>query len=191
MTIMTLPQNYILCYFQIMDPQASPTTINLVLLMAGLVLIQTTVLIITLFLMRQQLESLNQKLQQLSDTTSHRFEFFHRILDVAETALGNLPDLEDATKQKLEIFTKTTQKIDQNVAQIISTLRSEMTNTSNLINTALNNFSRQTFRLHKFLVNPPILFSSLLKSLITTLKQKLSQKKRPSETGSKDSELFI
>jgi len=188
---MTLPQNYILCYFQIMDPQASPTAINLVLLMAGLVLIQTTVLIITLFLMRQQLESLNQKLQQLSDTTSHRFEFFHRILDVAETALGNLPDLEDATKQKLEIFTKTTQKIDQNVAQIISTLRSEMTNTANLINTALNNFSRQTFRLHKFLVNPPILFSSLLKSLITTLKQKLSQKKRPSETGSKDSELFI
>ena len=117
---MTLPQNYILCYFQIMDPQASPTAINLVLLMAGLVLIQTTVLIITLFLMRQQLESLNQKLQQLSDTTSHRFEFFHRILDVAETALGNLPDLEDVTKQKLETFTKTTQKIDQNVAQIIS-----------------------------------------------------------------------
>ena len=174
-----------------MSQQASPIVVSLVLLMAGLVLIQTTVLIVTLFLMRQHLESLNQKLQRLSDTTSRRFDFFHRILDVAETALGNLSNLEVVAKQKLETLTKTTKKIDQNVAKIINTLRSEMTNTSDLINTVLNNFSRQTFRLHKFLVNPPILFSSLVQSITMTLKHKLSQEKRPSKAHSTDSELFI
>ncbi len=165
--------------------------ITLVLLMAGLVLIQAAMLIVTLFLTRQRLESLNQQLQTLSDTASRGLKLSHRVLDVVETALENLPTLEDVTKRNLETLTETTQKIDRSIAQATDTLRSEVAQASDVVDTTLSRFSRLTFRLHQILVDPAVRLSSLFQSGVAALRRRLSHQQRPPDSHSPDKEIFI
>ena len=165
--------------------------ITLVLVMAGLVLIQAVMLIVTLFLTRQRLESLNQQLQIVSDTASRGLKLSHRVLDVVETALENLPTLEDVTDRKLEALAETTQKMDRNIAQATETLRSEVAQASDVVDTTLNEFSRQTFRLHQVLVDPAMRLSSLFQSGVAALRRMLSHQQKPPDSHSPNKELFI
>ena len=165
--------------------------ITLVLVMAGFVLIQAVMLIVTLLLTQQRLESLNQQLQTLSDTADRGLKLSHRVLDVVETALENLPTLEDVTKRKLETLTEATQKMDRSIAQTAATVRSEVAQASDVVDTTLSRFSLQTFRLHQVLVDPAVRLSSLFQSGVAVLRRVLSHQQRPPDSHSPDKEIFI
>lgn len=165
--------------------------ITLVLVMAGLVLIQAVMLIVTLLLSRQRLESLNQQLQTLSDTADRGLKLSHRVLDVVETALENLPTLEDVTQRNLETLTEATQKMDRSIAQTTDTLRSGVAQASDVVDATLSRFSLQTFHLHQVLVDPAMRLSSLFQSGVAALRRGLSHRQSPPDSHSSDKEIFI
>ena len=150
-------------------------TIVAVLLIAGLMIVQSLLLVLVTTQLARKLDSLDRRLSGLSDFADKGLKIPHRILDVAEEIVQKLPRAEDLTDQALTRLTDATEKVDQVVARKIERLHMQAREKCEHLDGVLSRFSQETFKLHSIFLNPAMRLSALVQAGVVTLKRLLSR----------------
>ncbi len=175
-----------------MNSGSSPLVTTLVLIMAGLVIIQTFQLIIMFLQVKRGLQTLETRLQTLSRQVSTGLTSAGQVLEKLEPIGPTLADLEKIIALGLDILVELARKGDEVVADRLSFLRSQSHQASQILAKLLNQFSKKTFELNHMVVHHAFQASAIIRAVRAALTRLTSpDRTRSPATYVPDQEIFI
>ena len=163
----------------------------LIFVMAGLIIVETIILVVTSFSLSRQLQHLDQNLRLLCNRSAQGLAFAQRVITSIEEGTPALAHVEDKVEKQLSTLVETTESANQALGRSLDLLRFETGEARGHMDNALSQFSQQTFRLHRLLRHPAMRASEIVNAGLKILKQTLSREaKSPASYGS-DKETFI
>ena len=170
----------------------SPLVVTLVLIMAGLVVIQTLQLMVMFFLVKRSLQALEKRLQSLSQQVSTGLTSARQVLERLEPVESTLADMERTVSLGLDLLVELARKGDKVVAGRLVLLRSQSYQASQVLDKLLNRFSKKTFGFHRAVVHSAFHASTFIRAVRTTLARLTSRDRaRSPATYVPDQEIFI
>ena len=163
----------------------------LVLIMAGLIIVETIILVVTTLSLSKQLQDLDQNLRVLSQRSAQGLAFARRVITAIEEGIPELAQVEDTVEKHLSTLVETTNTADQALGRSLDLLRFETGEARGEIDTTLSKFSQQTFRLHRLLLHPAMRASEIVHAGVKILKQTLSREAKSPASYEPDKETFI
>jgi len=163
----------------------------LVLIMAGLIILETIILVVTTLSLSKQLQDLDQKLRVFSQRSAQGLAFARRVITAIEEGTPELAQVEDTVEKQLSTLVKTTKTANQALGRSLDLLRFETGEAQGKMDTALSKFSQQTFRLHRLLLHPAMRASEIVHAGVKILKQTLSRETKSPASYGPDTETFI
>ena len=163
----------------------------LVLIMVGLIIVETIILVVTTLSLSKQLQILDQNLRVLSQRSAQGLDFARRVITAIEKGTPELAQVEDTVEKQLSTLVETTQTANQALGHNLDLLRFKTAETRGEMDTTLGKFSQQTFRLHRLLLHPAMRASEIVHAGVKILKQTLSREAKSPASYGPDKETFI
>ena len=163
----------------------------LVLIMAGLIIVETIILVVTTLTLSKQIQDLDQNLHVLTQRSAQGLAFARRVITAIEEGTPQLAQVEDAAEKQLSTLVETTKTADQALGRGLDLLRFETGEARGQVDTVLSKFSQQTFRLHRLLIHPAMRASEIVHAGVRALKQTLSREAKSPASYGPDKETFI
>ncbi len=163
----------------------------LVLLMAGLIIVETIILVATTLSLSKQLQHLDQNLRVLTQRSAQGLAFAQRVIAAIEEGIPELSKVGDTVETQLSTLVETTETADQALGRSLDLLRFETGEARGELDNALSKFSHQTFKLHRLLVHPAMRASEIVHAGVKILKQSLSREAKSPASYGPDKETFI
>lgn len=163
----------------------------LVFLMGGILLVQTALLVVTLFKMLKSLQQLDHKLVLFAEKSLSGWKLTDHLLSTIENSLGRLPEIEKAVCAGLEDFTGLLEKGNKTLALRIDSIRDQLERTGEFTDAALKKFSEQTVRVHRALIDPSVRLSTIIRIGVGALKRTVSREDSSQDSYSSDKELLV
>jgi len=163
----------------------------LVLIMAGLIIVETIILVVTTLSLSKQIQDLDQNFRVLSRRSAEGMAFARRVITAIEEGTPELAKVEGTVEQQLSTLMETTKTADQALGRSLDLLRFETGKAQGEVDATLNKFSQQTFRLHRLLLHPAMRASEIVHAGVTILKQTLSREAKSPASYGPDKETFI
>jgi hypothetical protein len=163
----------------------------LIFIMAGLIMVETIILVATTFSLGRQLQNLDQNLQVLSRRSAQGMAFAQRVISAIEEGTPEFSKVEDTVEEQLSSLMETTESANQAFGRSLDLLRLETGEARGEMDAALNSFSQQTFRLHRLVLHPAMRASEIVHAGVKILKQTLSRQARSPTAYGPDKETFI
>ncbi len=163
----------------------------LVLIMAGLIIVETIILVVTTLSLSKQLQDLDQNLRVLSQRSVQGLAFARRVITTIEKGIPELAQVENTTEKQLSRLVETTKTANQALGRSLDLLRFQTGEARSEMDVALSKFSQQTFRLHRLLLHPAMRASKIVHASIKILKQTLSREAKSPASYVPDKETFI
>jgi hypothetical protein len=159
--------------------------------MAGLIIVETIILVVTTLSLSKQLQILDQNLRVLSQRSAQGLDFARRVITAIEKGTPELAQVEDTVEKQLSTLVETTQTANQALGHNLDLLRFKAGETRGEMDTTLGKFSQQTFRLHRLLLHPAMRASEIVHAGVKILKQTLSREAKSPASYGPDKETFI
>lgn len=163
----------------------------LVYIMAGLIIVETIILVATTLTLSKQLQNLDQNLRVLSNRSTQGLAFARRVISAIEESTPELSQVGDTVEKQLATLVKTTEAANRSLGRSLDYLRYEAGEARNEMDDALSKFSNQTFRLHRLLLHPAMRASKIVHAGVKILKQSLSREAKSPASYGPDRETFI
>ncbi len=163
----------------------------LVFIMAGLIIVETIILVITTLSLSKQIQDLDQNLRVLSQRSTQGLAFARRVITAIEEGTPALAQVEDTVEKQLSTLVEATKTADQALGRSLDLLRFETGEARDEVDNALGKFSQQTFRLHRLLLHPAMRASEIVHAGVKILKQTLSKEAKSPASYGPDKENFI
>ncbi len=174
-----------------MTIQNLPLVNILILIMAGLIIVETIILVVTTLSLSKQIQDLDQNLRVLSQRSAQGLAFARRVITAIEEGIPELARVEDTVEKQLSSLVKTTKTADQALGRSLDLLRFKTGEARGEVDTTLSKFSQQTFRLHRLLLHPAMRISEIVHAGVKILKQTLSREAKSPASHGPDKETFI
>ncbi len=163
----------------------------LIFIMAGLIIVETIILVVTSFTLSRQLQNLDQNLKVLSQRSAQGMAFAQRVIAAIEEGTPEFSKVESTVENQLATLMETTETADQAFGRSLDLLRFETGEARGEVDAALSKFTQQTFRLHRMVLHPAIRASEIVHAGIKILKQTLSKEAKSPASYGPDKETFI
>jgi len=163
----------------------------LVLIMAGLIIMETIILVVTTLSLSKQIQDLDQNLRVFSKRSAQGLAFARRVITAIEEGTPELAQVENTAEKQLSTLVETTKTANQALGRSLDLLRLETGKAQGEMDTALSKFSQQTFRLHRLLLHPAMRASEIVHAGVKILKQTLSKEAKSPASYRPDKENFI
>ncbi len=163
----------------------------LVLIMAGLIIVETIILAVTTLKLSKQIQDLDQNLRVLSQRSARGLAFARRVITAIEEGTPELAQVETTVDKQLSTLVETTKTADQALGRSLDLMRFQTGEARAEVDTALSRFSQQTFKLHRLLLHPAMQASEIVHAGIKVLKQTLSRETKSPSSYGPDKETFI
>ena len=163
----------------------------LVWVMAGLIIVQTVLLVVANLHIVQNLQNLDQGLRFLSEQSAKGLALAHRALNVIEKVLPKLPEAEEVMEKKMKDIVETTQKVDRAVSRVVDLIRYQMGGVDSGLDTFLSRLSQQIYRVHQAVLHPSLRLATIVRSGINVLKRTLLREDESPASHQPDEETFV
>ena len=163
----------------------------LIFIMAGLIMVETIILVVTTFSLGRQLQNLDQNLKVLSRRSSQGMAFAQRVISAIEEGTPEFSKVEDTVEEQLSTLMKTTETANQAMGRSLDLLRFETGEARGEVDAVLGRFTQQTFRLHRLVLHPAMRASEIVHAGVKILKQTLSKQAKSPAVYGPDKETFI
>jgi len=163
----------------------------LVLIMAGLIVVETIILVVTTLSLSKQIQDLDQNLHVLSQRSAQGLAYARRVITALEEGTPELAQVETTVEKQLSTIVETAKTADQALGRSLDLLRFETGEARGQVDTALSRFSQQTFRLHRMLIHPAMRASEIVHAGVKVLKKTLSREAKSPASYGPDKETFI
>jgi hypothetical protein len=163
----------------------------LIFIMAGLIIVETIILLVTAFTLSRQLQNLDQNLKVLSQRSAQGMAFAQRVIAAIAEGTPEFSQVEATVEEQLSTLMETTETANQAMGRSLDLLRFETGEARGEMDTALGRFSQQTFRLHRMVLHPAMRASEIVHAGVKILKQTLSKEAKSPASFGPDKETFI
>jgi len=163
----------------------------LVFIMAGLIIVETIMLVVTTLTLSKQLQDLDQNLHVLSQRSAQGMAFARQVITAIEESVPELAHVEDTVEKQLSALTANTETANQALGRNLDLLRFQAGEARAEMDATLGKFSQQTFRLHRLLLHPAMRASEIVHAGVKILKQTLSREAKSPASYGPDKETFI
>ena len=163
----------------------------LIFIMAGLIIVETIILVVTTFSLSSQLQHLDQNLKVLAQRSAQGMAFAQRVIAAIEEGTPAFSKVESTVEDQLSTLMKNTETANQAFGRSLDLLRFETGEARGEMDTALTKFSQQTFRLHRMVLHPAMRASEIVHAGIKILKQTLAKEVKSPASYGPDKETFI
>ena len=163
----------------------------LVFIMAGLIIVETIILVVTTFTLSRLLQDLDQNMRVLSQRSAKGMAFARQVITAIEESTPELAQVGDTVEKQLSTLAANTETANQALGRSLDLLRFKTGEARGEMDVALGKFSQQTFRLHRLLLHPAMRASEIVHAGIKILKQTLSREAKSPASYGPDRETFI
>jgi hypothetical protein len=161
-----------------------------VLLLALLMLLNSMVVFILFWSAGKHLQASQPTISSLMARVVSGTTALRQLLSHVEAVPAKLAALGGETPPLLVSLADIVRTVDKSVERFVDRSRSYLHDFDRTVDTALSNFSTQTFRVHRAVIHPAIRFSTLLRS-INVVASRLFRDEEPPASHSPDQEIFI
>ena len=167
----------------------NPFLVNiLVWIMAGLILVQTTLLVLTNFIVRQTIRNIDQSLHSFSQQSVKGMKMIHRGIDVIKEVLPRLPSVQEAIERNVEAVVQTTQTVSRAMSRGVDLARYQAAETENGVNSLLSILSQQVYKAHVAVSHPSLRLATIIRTGIDLFKRTVLQPDQPPASHQPDDE---
>ena len=163
----------------------------LILIMAGLIIVETIILAVTTLSLSRQLQNLDQNLKVLSQRSAQGLDFAKRVIAAIEEGTPEFSKVEATVEKQLSTLVETTETASHELGRSLDLLRFQTGEARGEVDAALSKFEQQTFRLHRLVLHPAMRASEIVHAGIKILKQTLSREAKSPASYGPDKETFI
>ena len=164
----------------------------LVWIMAGLILVQTALLMVTNVIVRQKIRDVDRTLQSFSQQSVKGMKMMDQAFDVIEDVLPKLPAAQEAIERNVDALVETTQTVSRAMSRGVDLVRYQAAETENGVDTLLSTLSQQIYQAHEAVSHPSLRLATIVRSGLDILKRTLLQEDRPPASHQpEDDEKFV
>ncbi len=163
-----------------------------VIAMAGLVIFQAIVYLIFSLMFSSNLKKLRQQVPLVVRRVEHTLRLTSGILTQIQSASRGLAVAQERLSLELGRIGSAIQQADGTTQQALAVLRDNLAPVSRQVDRVLSQLSRQTFRVHRAILEPALEVSAVMRAVLATLTRLLSTSDRVrSRDATPDEEIFI
>jgi len=171
----------------------NPFLVNLLVwIMAGLILAQTALLVMTNFIVRHKIRNVDQSLQSFSQQSVKGMKIIHQGIDVVEEVLPRLPVAQEAIERNVEAVVQATQTVSRAMSRGVDLARYQAAETENGVDSVLSILSQQVYKAHEAVSHPSLRLATIIRTGIDLLKRTVLQPDYPPASHQpEDEENFV
>jgi hypothetical protein len=164
----------------------------LVWIMAGLVLVQTAMLVVTNVIVRQKVRDIDRGLQSFSQQSVKGMQMISQAIDGVEEVLPRLPEAQKTIERNLDALVETTQTVSRAVGRGVDLARYQVAEADNGADALLSTLSQRIFKAHQSMSHPSLRLATIIRSGMGILKQTwLKEDRSPASHPPEDEENFV
>ena len=171
----------------------NPFLVNiLVWIMAGLILVQTALLVLTNFMVRQKIRNIDQSLHSFSQQSVKGMKMIDRGIDVVEEVLPRLSAVQEAIERNVDAVVQATQTVSRAMSRGVDLARYQAAETENGVDNLLSILSQQIYKAHEVVSHPSLRLATIIRTGINVLKRTVFQPDQsPASHPPDDEEKFV
>ena len=160
--------------------------------MAGLILVQTALLVVTNLIVRQKIRDVDQVVQSFSQQAVKGTKMIYQAIDGVEEVLTRLPAAQEAIERNVEALVRATQTVSRAMSRGVDLVRYQAAEAENGVDTPLSTLSQQIYKAHETVSHPSRRLATVVRSAIDVLKRTLLQEDRsPASHPPEDEDKFV
>ena len=171
----------------------NPFLVNiLVWIVAGLILVQTALLVLTNFMVRQKIRNIDQSLHSFSQQSVKGMKMIHRGIDVVEEVLPRLPAVQETIERNVDAVIQATQTVSRAMSRGVDLARYQAAETENGVDNLLSILSQQIYKAHEAVSHPSLRLATIIRTGFDVLKRTVLQPDQsPASHPPDDEEKFV
>ncbi len=163
-----------------------------VIAMAGLVIFQAVVYLIFSLVFSRNLKKLREQVPLVARRIEDTLKLTSGILTQIQSVARGVAVAQEKFSLELSRISSAIQQADHTTQQALAILRNNLTPVSSQVDRVLSQLSRQTFRVHRAILEPALEVSAVMRAVLATLTRLLSTPVRGrSRAVTPDEESFI
>ena len=163
-----------------------------VIIMAGLVLFQAIVYFIFSLTFSRNLKKLREYVPLVARRVEDALKLTSGILTQIQSLARGVAVAQESLSLELTRIGSAIQQVDRTTQHTIAVLRDNLSPISGQVDKVLSQLSRQTFRVHRAILEPALEVSAVMRAVLATLTGLLSASSRGrSMESAPDDEIFI
>lgn len=162
-----------------------------VLVLAGLILIQSLVVTLLVVWGGRQMSKLKMASQRVSCRTRSVLESINQGLDHVQSFSEKLPALDQNVEQVMVTLSESTSRLDSVAEKSLEALKDGIRQTHTQSDAALSKFSRGSYRVHQAILNPSRQLSETLTALGNSITGLFSRSGNEPRGEQSDEQIFI
>jgi hypothetical protein len=160
--------------------------------MAGLVLLQTAILVVTQFIVRQKLQEVDQVLQSVSRQSVKGMKMIYQAIDGVEEVLSKLPAAQQTIARIVETLVEKAETVNRAIGRGVDLVRYQAFETEHGLDALLSMLSQRVYKTHKTVSHPSLRLATIIRSGIDALKWNWLQNDRsPVSNPPEDEDEFV
>lgn len=164
----------------------------LVWVMAGLIFIQTALLVVTNVIVRQKIREIDRGFQSLSQLSVKGMKMICQAINVVEDVLSSLPKAQKMIEENANAWVETARTVSQAMSRKVDLARYQLAEADNGADSLLNTLSHWIYKAHEAMSHPSLNLTTIIRSGIDVLKRTLLQKDRsPASHPPEDEVKFV
>ena len=163
-----------------------------VIIMAGLVLFQAIVYLIFSLIFSRNLKKLRTHVPLFARRVEDTLKLTSGILTQIQSLARGIAVAQEKLSLELTRIGSAIQQVDRTTQHTMAVLRDNLSPVSGQVDKVLSQLSRQTFRVHRAILEPALEISAVMRAILATLTGLLSASNRSrSRDSASDEEIFI
>ncbi len=164
----------------------------LVWVMAGLILVQTALLVVTNIIVRRKIRDIDRGLQFFSQQSVKGMKMIDQAIHVVEDVLSSLPEAQKVIARNADAWVETTQTASRTMSRGIDLVRYQVAEAENGIDALLSTLSQRIYKTHEAMSHPSLRLTTIIQSGIDVLRRFLLQENRsPASQPPEDEDKFV
>ncbi len=175
-----------------MSGQNSELMVVCVMAMAGLVIFQALIYLIFSLTLSRNLKKLREQVPLVARRVEDTLKLASGILTQIQSVSRGVTMAQERLSLELGRMTSAIQQVDLTTQQALAFLRDNLAPVSSQVDRVLSQLSRQTFRVHRAILEPALEVSAVMRAVLATLTRLLSTLDRGrSRDATAEEEIFI
>ncbi len=174
-----------------MNGQNPELVVVCVIAMACLVIFQAIVYLIFSLTFSRNLKKLREQVPLVARRVEDTLKLTSGILTQIQSVSRGVTVAQERLSLGLGRISSAIQQADRTTQQALAVLRDNLAPVSSQVDRVLSQLSRQTFRVHRAILEPTLEVSAVMRALLATLTRLLSTPRGRSQDATADEEIFI